>query len=68
LAESKGFEAAFEALERDGFALIPEVLSEQEVARVRSRLVEVARLERTAGIDHDPKWKTGLETSACLDC
>jgi ectoine hydroxylase-related dioxygenase (phytanoyl-CoA dioxygenase family) len=52
-------EPAFDALERDGFVVVPDVLSEADVARVRSRLVEVARFERAAGIDHDPKWEDG---------
>jgi len=50
---------AFDKLERDGFAVIADVLSESHVARVRSRLVEVARRERAAGIDHDPRWEDG---------
>ncbi len=50
---------AFEGLERDGFVVVADVLSEQEVGRVRSSLVEVARRERAAGIDHDPKWEDG---------
>jgi len=50
---------ALEALESDGFAVVPGVLSEHDVAQVRSRLVEVTRLERLAGIDDDPKWEDG---------
>jgi len=50
---------AFDRLERDGFAVVPDVLTAEGVARVRSRLVELARLEREAGIDHDPKWEDG---------
>jgi ectoine hydroxylase-related dioxygenase (phytanoyl-CoA dioxygenase family) len=52
-------EAAFEDLERDGFAVVADVLSGEEVARLRSRLVEVAHVERQAGIDHDPRWEDG---------
>ena len=55
----ENYASVFAALERDGFAVLPDVLSQQEVARVRARLVEVARLERAAGIDHDPKWEDG---------
>jgi hypothetical protein len=54
-----GLATAFTALERDGFAVLPDVLSAPEVERVRSRLVEVARLERAADIDHDPRWEDG---------
>lgn len=43
--------AAFEALERDGYCVIEDVLSPGEVARVRSRLVAVAQGEAAAGID-----------------
>jgi ectoine hydroxylase-related dioxygenase (phytanoyl-CoA dioxygenase family) len=50
---------AFEALERDGFAVVTDVLSEREVARIKARLEEVARFEREAGIDHDPRWEDG---------
>ncbi len=50
---------AFEGLERDGFVVVADVLSEQEVARARSSLVEVAQRERAGGIDHDPKWEDG---------
>jgi len=52
-------EGAFEQLERDGFAVVPDVLSSEHVARARSRLVEVAAVERAAGIDQDPKWEDG---------
>jgi ectoine hydroxylase-related dioxygenase (phytanoyl-CoA dioxygenase family) len=54
-----GLEAAFADLARDGFAVVADVLSPAEVARLRSRLVEIARAEREAGIDHDPKWEDG---------
>jgi phytanoyl-CoA dioxygenase PhyH len=50
---------AFDRLGRDGFAVVPDVLSAAEVAQVRSRLVEVADAERSAGIDHDPRWEDG---------
>lgn len=46
-------------LARQGFAVVPDVLSPAEVERVRARLVEVAAFERSAGIDHDPKWEDG---------
>jgi len=59
LALSERLQPAFEELERDGFAVVPDVLGEADVARLRSRLVEVARFERAAGIDHDPKWEDG---------
>ncbi len=52
-------ERAFDGLERDGFAVVPDVLSGEQVARLRSRLVEVAQREREAGIDHDPRWEDG---------
>jgi len=55
----RAVEAAFGSLERDGFAVVPDVLSPDQVARVRERLVEVARAEREAGTDHDPKWEDG---------
>jgi hypothetical protein len=55
----EALEPALKALEVQGFSVIPDVLSEQEVARVRSRVIEVARFERDAGIDHDPKWEDG---------
>jgi hypothetical protein len=50
---------AFDELARDGFAVLPDVLSKREVARVRAKLVEVAGQEQAAGIDHDPKWEDG---------
>ena len=50
---------AAEALARDGFAVVPGVLSPEEVDRVRSRLVAVAAAERAAGIDRDPRWEDG---------
>jgi ectoine hydroxylase-related dioxygenase (phytanoyl-CoA dioxygenase family) len=50
---------AFAALERDGFAVIDDVLADDELDRLRTRLIEVARRERAAGIDHDPKWEDG---------
>ncbi len=50
---------AFDDLARDGFAVVPDVLSDDEIGRLRSRLVEVAAAERAAGIDHDPKWEDG---------
>ena len=59
LTDAGALATAFADLERDGFAVIPDVLSEQEVARLRTRLREVARFERAAGIDHDPKWEDG---------
>ena len=59
LTNAGALATAFADLERDGFAVIPDVLSEQEVARLRTRLREVARFERAAGIDHDPKWEDG---------
>lgn len=43
--------AAFEALDRDGYAVIENVLSPSEVAAVRSRLVTVAAAEAAAGTD-----------------
>lgn len=43
------FDAAFEALERDGYCVIENVLSADELARVRGKLVEVARKERENG-------------------
>ncbi|HLK42768.1 MAG TPA: phytanoyl-CoA dioxygenase family protein [Thermoleophilia bacterium] len=52
-------EAAFEALARDGFAVVADVLSTDEVARLRDCLVRVAHAERAAGIDQDPKWVDG---------
>lgn len=54
-------ERAFEALEREGFAVVPDVLSEEAVERIRSRLVEVAGCERAAGIDQNPHWVDGPE-------
>jgi ectoine hydroxylase-related dioxygenase (phytanoyl-CoA dioxygenase family) len=58
-AQRQLLEPAFEALDRDGFAVVAGVLSPGEVARLRARLVDIARLERDAGIDHDPKWEDG---------
>jgi ectoine hydroxylase-related dioxygenase (phytanoyl-CoA dioxygenase family) len=52
-------ESAFVALDRDGFAVLPDVLSQGEIERVRAKLVEVAGSERTAGIDRNPKWEDG---------
>lgn len=52
-------ESAFEGLERDGFAVVTDVLEEEYATRLRARLVEVARHERAAGIDQDPKWEDG---------
>lgn len=54
-----GLDAAFAALDRDGFAVVDDALSPGQVRRLRSRLVEVARAEREAGIDHDPAWEDG---------
>jgi ectoine hydroxylase-related dioxygenase (phytanoyl-CoA dioxygenase family) len=44
-------EAAFADLERDGFCVVPDVLSPGEVAAVRARLVAVASEEAAAGIN-----------------
>jgi ectoine hydroxylase-related dioxygenase (phytanoyl-CoA dioxygenase family) len=52
-------EGAFEGLERDGFAVVEHALAPEEVVRLRSRLVDVARAERDAGTDHDPAWEDG---------
>src|SRR5262249_39737877 len=54
-------ESALRDLDRDGFAVGSDALPEEEIARVRSRLVDVARIEREAGIDQDPKWVDGPE-------
>lgn len=43
--------AAFDELERDGFCVLPDVLSPAEVSAVRTRLVEVAGAESAAGIN-----------------
>jgi len=51
--------AAFEGLERDGFAVVEGALAPEDVVRLRSRLVDVARAEREAGIDRDPAWEDG---------
>ena len=48
VTDAADLESAFRSLSRDGFAVVPDVLSHTEVERVRSRLVEVARSERTA--------------------
>lgn len=50
---------AIQALGRDGFAVVPGVLSADEVAQVRERLVAVAAVERAAGVDRDPRWEDG---------
>jgi phytanoyl-CoA dioxygenase PhyH len=50
---------AFAQLERDGFAVVPDVLSPGEVDRVKRQLVAVAEHERAAGIDDDPRWVDG---------
>ncbi len=42
---------AFAELERDGFCVVPDVLSPDEVAAVRTRLVAVASEEAAAGIN-----------------
>jgi len=60
-------EGAFGALARDGFTVVPDVLMPDEVGRVRRRLVEVARHEREAGIDHDPKWEDGPRNQRIFD-
>lgn len=52
-------EPAFGQLERQGFAVVPDVLSEKEIDRLRSRLVEIAWAERDAGIDNNPNWVDG---------
>ena len=44
-------ERAGEALERDGFCVVPDVLSPDEVVAVRTRLVEVASEESAAGVN-----------------
>jgi ectoine hydroxylase-related dioxygenase (phytanoyl-CoA dioxygenase family) len=59
VTDATELESAFAALARDGFAVLPDVLSPEEVKRVRARLVGVARSERTAGIDRNPKWEDG---------
>jgi hypothetical protein len=48
--------SAFLHLPRDGFAVVRDVLTPTEVQHVRSRLVEVARVERAA---RDPKCEDG---------
>ena len=58
-ALTASLDAAFAGLERDGFALVHDALSAEEVRRLRSRLVEVACAEREAGIDRDPAWEDG---------
>lgn len=58
---SERLDAAFEQLDRDGFAIVPEVLPRDRVARVRSRLAEVAAFERAHDIDHHPGWEDGPE-------
>ncbi|HVM66930.1 MAG TPA: phytanoyl-CoA dioxygenase family protein [Acidimicrobiales bacterium] len=52
-------EAAFASLAQDGFAVVPDALTPGELAALRARLADVARAEREAGIDHDPKWEDG---------
>ncbi len=59
VTDAAALESAFLALSRDGYAVVPDVLSHTEVQRVRSRLVDVARAERLAGIDRNPKWEDG---------
>jgi hypothetical protein len=54
-------ESALRGLDRDGFAVVPGALPDEQVARVRARLVDVARVERETGIDQDPKWVDGPE-------
>jgi ectoine hydroxylase-related dioxygenase (phytanoyl-CoA dioxygenase family) len=44
-------EPAFQDLERDGFCVVPDVLSPAEVAAVRARLVAVASEEAAAGVN-----------------
>lgn len=50
---------AFRQLRQHGFAVLPDVLSERETDRLRSRLVKIARAERDAGIDNNPNWVDG---------
>lgn len=52
-------EPAFVQLDQQGFAVVPGVLTEREMDRLRSRLVEIARAERAAGIDNNPNWVDG---------
>ena len=59
VTDAADLESALLGLSRDGFAVVPDVLSTTEVQRVRTRLVEVARSERLAGIDRNPKWEDG---------
>jgi ectoine hydroxylase-related dioxygenase (phytanoyl-CoA dioxygenase family) len=49
--QAPDLERAVEDLERDGFCVVPDVLSPEEVAAVRTRLVEVAREEAAAGLN-----------------
>ena len=50
---------AAEDLAQEGYCVVPDVLSPEEVAKVRGRLVEVAAEEQAAGIDQNPKWQDG---------
>lgn len=59
LTDAGALATACADLEQDGYAVIPDVLSEQEVAQLRTRLRAVAQSERATGIDHDPKWEDG---------
>ncbi len=52
-------QAACEDLARNGFAVVPDVLSRDEIERLKSRLVEVAASERAEGVDQDPRWVDG---------
>jgi ectoine hydroxylase-related dioxygenase (phytanoyl-CoA dioxygenase family) len=57
--DAERLEVAFDTLARDGFAVVPDILGDREVAHLKSRLSEVALAERDAGIDHDPMWEDG---------
>jgi ectoine hydroxylase-related dioxygenase (phytanoyl-CoA dioxygenase family) len=59
VGDDRKLKSALDDIDRDGFAIVRDVLSQDEVDRVKTRLVEVARLEHEASIDQNPKWQDG---------
>ncbi len=57
--DSQQVSTALADIERQGFAVVSDVLSTDEIAGIKIRLTEVARFERATSIDQNPKWEDG---------
>jgi ectoine hydroxylase-related dioxygenase (phytanoyl-CoA dioxygenase family) len=56
MAETSGLEEAFASLARQGFCIVPEVLSPPQITALRTRLIEQGQGEDAAGVAfHDRK-------------